>query len=94
MLFRSKELFELLGLPMSEVERENIDAFHQTRYKSEEGQIQHLHKEKLDNYFLHVKTKQQRNEAIKKAFEDGYSKSQIARYHILSVAGVSKILKS
>ncbi len=92
--YNTKELFDLLGLPMSTAERESIDAFHQTRYKSEEGQIQHLHLELLDNYFLHVKTKLQRNEAIKKAFEDGYSKSEVARKLTLSVAGVSKILKS
>jgi DNA-binding NarL/FixJ family response regulator len=41
-----------------------------------------------------IKQSQQRNEAIKNAYNDGYSKSEIARNISLSVAGVSKILKS
>ncbi|WP_294898857.1 hypothetical protein [Sulfurospirillum sp. UBA4051] len=53
-----------------------------------------LHQDVLENYFLHVKSKSERNEAIKKAYEDGYSKSDVARNCSLSVAGVSKILKS
>ena len=92
--YNTQELFELLGMPLSESERERIDVFHQTKYKHEEGEVRTLHKEALGNYFLHVKSKLQRNEAIKKAFEDGYSKSDVAREVSLSVAGVSKILKS
>jgi DNA-binding NarL/FixJ family response regulator len=57
-------------------------------------EIQPLHKEKLERYFMNVQNKQQRNEAIKNAYNDGYSKSEIARNISLSVAGVSKILKS
>jgi len=92
--YNTKELFEFLSIPLSSSERLNIDAFHKTKYKQEEGQIVPLHKEVLATYFLHVKNKQQRNEAIKKAYEDGYSKSDVARNLSLSVAGVSKILKS
>jgi len=92
--YNTKELFDLLTIPLSETERLSIDAFHQTKYKQEEGQIAPLHQEELPHYFLHVKSKQERNEAIKKAYEDGYSKSEVARHLSLSVAGVSKILKS
>lgn len=92
--YNTKELLDLLSIPLNEAERSNIDAFHQTKYKHEEGQVEPLHKERLENYFLHVKSKQERNEAIKKAYEDGYSKSDVARNCSLSVAGVSKILKS
>jgi len=92
--YNTSELLTLLGVPMSGAERQAIDAFHQTRYKHEEGCVQEVHKEKLDDYFLHVTNKSERNEAIKKAYEDGYSKSELARKVILSVAGVSKILKS
>ncbi|WP_263832134.1 transposase [Sulfurospirillum oryzae] len=92
--YNTKELFELLSIPLSDSERLNIDAFHKTKYKQEEGQTLPLHKKELANYFLHVKNKPQRNEAIKKAYEDGYSKSDVARNLSLSVAGVSKILKS
>ncbi len=92
--YNTSELLALLGVPMSEAERQAIDAFHQTRYKHEEGFVQEVHKEKLDDYFLHVTNKSERNEAIQKAYEDGYTKSELARKVILSVAGVSKILKS
>lgn len=92
--YNTEELLELLSVSLSEAERSHIDIFHQTKYKQAEGQIVPLHKKKLDNYFLHVMNKQQRNEAIKKAYEDGYSKSDVAREVSLSVAGVSKILKS
>lgn len=92
--YNTKELLELLNISLSVAERSTIDAFHQTKYKHEEGQIAPLHKERLENYFLHVKSKSERNEAIKKAYEDGYSKSEVARNCSLSVAGVSKILKS
>ena len=92
--YNTEELLDLLSVSLSEAERSHIDIFHQTKYKQEEGQTVPLHKKKLDNYFLHVMNKQQRNEAIKKAYEDGYSKSDVAREVSLSVAGVSKILKS
>jgi putative transposase len=92
--YNTSEFLALLGAPMSEAERQAIDAFHQTRYKHEEGFVQEVHKEKLDDYFLHVTNKSERNEAIRKAYEDGYTKSELARKVILSVAGVSKILKS
>lgn len=92
--YNTKELFDLLSIPLSETERSTLDTFHQTKYKHNEGQIEPLHQEELSHYFLHVKMKQERNEAIKNAYNDGYSKTDIARILLLSVAGVSKILKS
>ena len=88
------ELVERLTFSFSEAEKQTIDSFHQNKYKCEDGIVSALHVEKLENYFLHVSTKHERNFAIKKAFDDGYTKSQIARNTFLSVAGVSKILKS
>mgnify|MGYP001170054464 CR=1 FL=1 len=92
--YNTQELIDLLNIPLSDSERLTIDAFHKTKYKHEDGHIALLHKEELSNYFLHVKNKQQRNEAVKNAYEDGYSKTDIAKKLSLSVAGVSKILKS
>ena len=88
------ELLKRLVVPLSEAEKQTIDSFHQNKYKCEDGIVSALHVEKVENYFLHVSTKHERNLAIKKAFADGYTKSQIARNTFLSVAGVSKILKS
>ena len=92
--YNTEELFELLSIPLSETERSAIDTLHQTKYKHEEGEIVPFHTKELAHYFLHVKSKPERNDAIKKAYEDGYSKSEIARNCFLSVPGVSKILKS
>lgn len=89
-----KELFELLNVAMSEQERTSIEAFHQTKYKQDAAQIIEQSSKALSGFFLHVKDKKERNSAIKKAHEEGFSKSEIARYLFLSVAGVSKILKS
>ncbi len=92
--FSTAELMTLLCIPLGESERESIDAFPRTRYKQTDTCVELLHKEALIDLFLHVKTKVERNDAIKKAHEEGYSKSEIARYLLLSVAGVSKIIKS
>lgn len=92
--YNTKELFDLLNIPFRSTERSVIEEFHKIRYKHKEGEIAPLHHEIVENYFLHVKNKAQRNEAIQRAYEDGYSKSAIARNLSLSVAGVSKILKS
>lgn len=92
--YHTHELFDLLSIPLSLEERSRINTFHQTKYNNHNGEIKPLHKEKLESYFTNVQNKQQRNEAIKNAYNDGYSKSEIARNISLSVAGVSKILKS
>lgn len=92
--YATGELFELLRIPFHETEREMMDAFHRTRYKQTQASVEPLHQNVLEEYFLHVKTKLERNDAIKKAFEEGYTKSEIARHLDLSVAGVSKIIKS
>lgn len=92
--YNTKELFECLGIAMSKEETLMIETFHKIKYKELEGEI-HLEKQRdMNEYFLHVKNKCERNEAIKKAHEEGHSKSDIARKCILSVAGISKILKS
>ena len=92
--YPTHELLELLEVPISQTEKEAIEALHRTKYKEDEGIIVLLHQEKIEHYFLHVNDKKERNEAMKKAHEDGFSKTQIARGISLSVAGVSKILKS
>lgn len=52
-----------------------------------------MQKFKLEEYFKKEMTKEDRNEAILKAYQDGFMQSEIARFLELSGAGVSKILK-
>jgi REP element-mobilizing transposase RayT len=91
--YHTGELFAMLDIPLSPNELENIDRFHQQRYKKEEDKILHVKQKTLEEHGLHVKDKTQRDEAIKNAYEDGYKKSEIGRAFGLSGAGVAKILK-
>lgn len=52
-----------------------------------------MQKFKLEEYFKKEMTKEDRNEAILKAYQDGFMQSEIARFLELSGAGVSKVLK-
>ena len=92
--YHTGELFSALALPLGDEEFQRVATLHKTRYKKENDAIVHEHKATLEEHLSTYASKFERNCAIKKAFEDGYSKSNIAKYLLLSVAGVSKILKS
>jgi REP element-mobilizing transposase RayT len=92
--YNTQEIFNTLAIPLNETELKHIEALKQTKYTKKEGEIMPLHVKPLAEYFLHVKHKSERNDAIKEAYHDGYTKSDIARYLNLSVAGVCKIFKS
>ncbi|MDD3323681.1 MAG: transposase [Sulfurospirillaceae bacterium] len=91
--FNASEFFSAIEVSITKEELEKIDAFHKRRFKLQDEDMVEIKREKLPNHFLHVKSKLDRNSAIQKAYEDGYSKSDIARELSLSVAGVSKIIK-
>lgn len=91
--YHSSELLRLLGMNFTKEEEEKIDSFHKTKLTIKDEEIVHIKKESIESYFLFVNDKKERNSAIKKAYEDGYNKSEIARQTLLSVAGVSKILQ-
>lgn len=92
--YHTQELLTALALPLDEEALEHIETLHRAKYRRKEGEIVPLHVKPLAEYFLHVKTKTKRNEAIQEAYKDGYTKSDIARFLNLSVAGVCKIFKS
>jgi REP element-mobilizing transposase RayT len=91
--YPTHELFELLEIPLSEEELENLTKLHQTKYKKIEQEIVHVKSKTLEEHFLHVKSKKERDRAIKNAYEDGYKKSEIAKKLDLSGTGVAKIIK-
>lgn len=91
--YHTHELFDILDIPLNSDELESIDRFHKSRYKKEDGKVLHVKQKSLEEYFLHVKNKEQRNEAIYKAYKDDYSKSEIAKQLGLSGSGVAKIIK-
>ena len=82
-----------MGLKMTEQELEKIEQFQKESraYKSNPKKVeQHL---KLEDYFYDNMNKFDRNEAIMRAYHDGFMQSEIAKFLGLSGAGVSKILK-
>ena len=93
--YDTKELFDSLNIPLNKKEKESIDKFHKMRYRVKDDKIEQMKKIDLKKHFtpIDTKNKQERNEAIMRAFEDDYSRSEIAREIGLSVTGVSKIIK-
>jgi REP element-mobilizing transposase RayT len=89
----TNELLESVGIKMTEEVKEKISQFQKeaTAYKTNPKKIQH--RLKLEDYFKKEMTKFDRNEAILKAWKDGFMQSEIAKFLELSDAGVSKILK-
>jgi REP element-mobilizing transposase RayT len=90
--YHTQELFDMLNIPLNQNEIENIEKFHKTRYKQGKSSIVPIKKVPIGEYFMDISNKKDRNKAILKAYEDDYTKSDIARELSLSVAGVSKII--
>jgi REP element-mobilizing transposase RayT len=89
----TNELLESVGIKMTEEEKEKISQFQKEAraYKTNPKKIQQ--RLKLEDYFKKEMSKLDRNEAILKAWKDGFMQSEIAKFLELSDAGVSKILK-
>lgn len=87
-------LLASLDINMTEEEEEKISLFQKeaTAYKTNLKKIGQ--KLKLATYFKKDMSKSERNEAILRAWQDGFMQSEIARFLGLSDAGgVSKVLK-
>jgi len=91
--YPTKELFEVLELPMSKAELLDIEKLQKRKYKEVEGENIAIKQLCLDDLFKNEQKREKRDKNILKAYEDGYTKSEIARKIDFSVAGVSKIIK-
>ncbi len=89
----TNELLKSLEINMTQKEQEQISRFQKeaTAYKTNPKKV--LKKLKLEDYFQKGMPKTERNEAILKAWQEGFMQSEIAKFLGLSDAGVSKILK-
>ncbi len=87
------ELLKAIGIKMSAVEFEKIEQLQKDTitYKSNPKKVEQ--KLKLEDYFKKDMSKEKRNEAILKAYQDGFMQSEIAKFLELSGAGISKIVK-
>ncbi|HIP45922.1 MAG TPA: transposase [Sulfurospirillum arcachonense] len=86
-------LFDMFDIPLSQKDIENIDKFHKIKYKQDDGDIVQSKKQSLEYYFRGLHSKKERNKAILNAYEDDYTKSEIAKQIGLSGTGVAKIIK-
>lgn len=90
--YHTIELFKMLNTPLSSDELESIKELKKTKYKIKDNQIL-KQRTKIDDYFVQVVNKLERNKAILQAFNDDFTKSEIARKLDMSVAGISKIIR-
>jgi len=91
--YPTREIFESLQIPISKSELESVEKLQNTKYKNMAGENIVVEPKPINEIFKDIKNRQERNEAVKKAYEEGYTKSEIARKINLSAAGVSKIIK-
>jgi len=91
--FNTVELFKTLEMKLNKEEIKSLEKLKTKRFKQEANKVVEVIQTPLDDIFFSTCSKEERNKAILKAFEEGHSKSQIARKIGLSVAGVSKIIK-
>jgi len=91
--FNTQELFDALKIPLNKTELENLEKFKKKKFKVKDEEVVEIVKIELSEFFIDIDSKEKRNLAIQEAYENDYTKSQIARELGLSVAGVSKILK-
>lgn len=91
--YDTKVLFDMFDIPLSKKDEENIENFHKIKYKQNDDEVIQSKKKSLEFYFEDVENKQERNDAILKAYKDDYSKSEIAKKVDLSGTGVAKIIK-
>ena len=89
----SNELLHNLGIELTKKDKETMQQFQKeaVKYKNTPKRVEQ--KLQIKDYFSKEMTKEQRNEAIQKAIEDGFTQSEVARFLGLTNAAVSKILK-
>ena len=89
----TSELLKVLGMKMHGSEFDKIEQFQKeaTAFKTNPKKIKE--NLQLDDYFTKNMTKNDRNEAILKAYHDGFMQSEIAKYLNLTGAGICKIVK-
>jgi len=87
----------MLNIPLSSDELESLEELKKAKYKIKDNKIKDnkilKQRTKIDDYFVEVSNKLERNKATLQAFNDDFTKSEIARKLNMSVAGISKIIR-
>ena len=90
--YHTQELLDALNIPLSEQELKNLEKLKKIKYKSNNKNLARQ-RIGMDKIFVNINDRQDRNKAILKAYEEDYTKSEIARKLDLSTTAVCKILK-
>ncbi len=92
--YPTKDLFKSMQIPMSKQEQECIKNIENTKYIDISDDRVPIIQANLEDIITDYTDKKMRNKLILKAFNEGHTKSEIARKVKLSVTGVTKIIKS
>ncbi|MFK5880859.1 MAG: transposase [Sulfurospirillum sp.] len=90
--YHTQELFEALNIPLGKQEIESLEKLKKIKYKSDDKKIVR-ERVSMDDIFIGIDDRQERNRAIQKAYEEDYTKSEIARKLNLSATAIGKIIK-
>ena len=85
---------ELLERKLSKKELDELKAEEKKKIEQTEYGYRQIKRKKLKEHFENYQDIQERNSAILKALDDGYTQGEVARYLGLSSAMVSKIFRS
>jgi len=91
-LLYEKDIHDWL-LPLSEKDMVELSEFNNIRFKKREGVFTPCQQIKLHDYFPSANSGK-RNESIYRAFLDGYTQGEIARYLNLSAVAISRIIST
>ncbi len=92
--FTADDLTGFLEMPLSDEETEALERERQKKITVENDIPIQERAKSLERHFHDVTTKPERNAAIAKAFEDGYTQSAIAAYLGITPSLVSQVIKN
>jgi putative transposase len=91
-LYGFEKFQQLMAVPFTSHERRDIEKFKRDRYFLKDDQVTKKRNIPLENYFVDIKSKLERNEEILRAFYAGYTQSEIARHLMISQPTVSLVI--
>ncbi len=92
--FDIKTLRDFLEVPLSQKDFEFLETKQKQKIEKEHNTIIIKCEQELQDYFTNVSIRKQRNSAILKAYLDGYTQVEIAKYLNISKSLVSKVVNS
>ena len=92
--FNINDLVEFFDIKLTKDELLKIDEKQKSIINKSTYKEQIQNKKSLDYYFKNIRTKEERNIAIKNAYNNSHSQVDISRYINLSESSISKVVNS